>query len=305
MKRRIIAQISGARSHSTAAPAAGSRPLAEGLAAWGRGEQLRVYQTINKGWSKPVGASLEAGEGDRAVLSRGFALRRGGSIAVALLSLIAVSGGVIAEPVPWRMNTIDSPPLNATAEAKVGDVILQKGRAMMLAALSFQSPLVFKAGLSKYVVPPGQLTAIEQDAKFTYFSADQVLESYTVINTPPKVMPGGVCVARSGPQDPRLFIILGACGFKFNGRPVVEFVDVRAAEFKQDIVYDGRSGSTIKFTYREFGHDLDKPTVSQDIRYDLKDGPTIDVKGARIDVIDATDAKISYRVSSSFPVRVN
>ncbi|HJV66199.1 MAG TPA: hypothetical protein VJ550_10730, partial [Geomonas sp.] len=65
-----------------------------------------------------------------------------------------------------------------------------------------------------------------------------------------------------------------------------------------------RSGDTIKILYREYSGDLLRAPFSQDVQYDLKKSSTIGFKGARIEVINATNVKIQYRVLSSFPDRL-
>lgn len=77
--------------------------------------------------------------------------------------------------------------------------------------------------------------------------------------------------------------------------------DVEKPNFRQELIYNGRSGDTIKILYREYTGDLLRAPFSQDIQYDLREGNTIGFKGARLEVIDAANVKIKYRVLSSFP----
>ncbi|EGG28363.1 hypothetical protein IMCC3088_318 [Aequoribacter fuscus] len=58
----------------------------------------------------------------------------------------------------------------------------------------------------------------------------------------------------------------------------------------------------MKFTYREFtatGYARD--AFTQDVQYDLEEGTIIGFKGARIEVLDATNRSIRYRVIEHFP----
>jgi hypothetical protein len=68
----------------------------------------------------------------------------------------------------------------------------------------------------------------------------------------------------------------------------------------KDLIYNGRSAEVIKLTYREYINDLARPSFTQDVQYDLKDGNEIGFKGARIEVINATNLKIEYKVLSPF-----
>ncbi|MAD94765.1 MAG: hypothetical protein CML33_04625 [Rhodobacteraceae bacterium] len=69
----------------------------------------------------------------------------------------------------------------------------------------------------------------------------------------------------------------------------------------QRFIYNGRIGDTLKFSYREFtvsGYARD--AFTQDVQYDLKEGSIIGFKGARVEVIEATNREITYKVIAYF-----
>jgi hypothetical protein len=70
--------------------------------------------------------------------------------------------------------------------------------------------------------------------------------------------------------------------------------------FKQQFIYNGKSGNSIKFTYREFSCNIARPSFTQDLTYDLSEGNTIGFKGMRIDVSKATNVNISYKIIKPF-----
>ena len=71
--------------------------------------------------------------------------------------------------------------------------------------------------------------------------------------------------------------------------------------FKQELIYNGKSGSNIKFLYREFSNDMMRAPFSQNIQYDLNESNVIGFKGSRIKVIEATNRIIKYVVLKPFP----
>lgn len=77
--------------------------------------------------------------------------------------------------------------------------------------------------------------------------------------------------------------------------------DIDTPGFRQELIYNGRSGDTVKFLYREFSGDYARPPFSQEVQYDLKDGSMIGFKSVRIEVLEASNTRLSYRVLSSFP----
>ena len=72
------------------------------------------------------------------------------------------------------------------------------------------------------------------------------------------------------------------------------------AGFKQQYIYNGKSGNTIKFTYREFNGDMARPAFTQDLQYDLSESNIIGFKELRIEVLKATNIDIEYKVLKSF-----
>ena len=70
---------------------------------------------------------------------------------------------------------------------------------------------------------------------------------------------------------------------------------------RRQLVYNGRSGTTVRLYYREFEDGIAQPSVTQELSFDLTDDTVIGHKGARIDVLNATDADIVYRVLAGFP----
>lgn len=78
--------------------------------------------------------------------------------------------------------------------------------------------------------------------------------------------------------------------------------------FKYEAIYQGRIGSKIKVTYREYYYDITtnafmiRPAFEQIIDYELnEDGATlIGFKGLRIEVIKATNMSITYKIIKDY-----
>ncbi|MGA0604905.1 hypothetical protein ACO2Q0_02810 [Phenylobacterium sp. VNQ135] len=81
---------------------------------------------------------------------------------------------------------------------------------------------------------------------------------------------------------------------------VTDLTRVDPANFRQELLYQGKSGNTLKISYREFSADLARPAFSQDLTFDLSEGSTIGTKGARLEVIEATNTSIKYRLLQPF-----
>lgn len=70
--------------------------------------------------------------------------------------------------------------------------------------------------------------------------------------------------------------------------------------FKQEFIFNGKVGNNLKFIYREYINDMARPAFNQDLQYDLEESTTVGFKGLRLEVLDASNTSITYKLLSSF-----
>lgn len=72
--------------------------------------------------------------------------------------------------------------------------------------------------------------------------------------------------------------------------------------FKYTVLYQGKINDRIKISFREFYNEIARPAFTQDIEYELqKDSSTIiGFKGLRIEVLNATNVDIRYKVLEDY-----
>jgi hypothetical protein len=70
--------------------------------------------------------------------------------------------------------------------------------------------------------------------------------------------------------------------------------------FKQELVYNGKSGNTIKVIYREYNNNMARPAFTQNLNYDLEEGDIISFKGCKIKVLNAKNTGIEFKILSTF-----
>lgn len=204
-----------------------------------------------------------------------------------------------------RADIIDRPPLESVSQAELGDTILEKGKLTTYDGLILTNEITWGDGLilKKFTISPGKLRARQKDATYTFYFSDRMSVYDALLGTSP-YLAGGICIKTADPTYVRGFFTTTSCSNSFKPAPDVKptrVVDVDAPNFRQELIYNGRSGETVKFLYREFSGEYARPPFSQDVQYDLKDGKMIGFKGARIEIVDASNTRLSYRVLSSFP----
>jgi len=83
--------------------------------------------------------------------------------------------------------------------------------------------------------------------------------------------------------------------FKFETRQ-----ELSENAFQQTLVYNGGSGNTVKIGYREFKDDTARAAFSNEIEYDISKSRVIAYKHAKLEIIEADNTHVRYRVLSNF-----
>jgi hypothetical protein len=69
---------------------------------------------------------------------------------------------------------------------------------------------------------------------------------------------------------------------------------------QKTLIYSGKIGDRITLGYREFKNDIARPAFSNDVAYDLSESTVLGYKGARLEVLKATNTEITYKVIAGF-----
>ena len=80
----------------------------------------------------------------------------------------------------------------------------------------------------------------------------------------------------------------------------VEKEVINASNYKLELIYNGRVGDAVRFIYREFTDGLARPSFTQEVQYDLSMSSIIGFKEARLEVLEATNTEIRYKVKQHF-----
>ena len=96
-------------------------------------------------------------------------------------------------------------------------------------------------------------------------------------------------------------LLLGASNYESLEVEPSQWIDISSPNVQQQFIYNGRIDNYVKFTYREFsvgGYARD--AFTQDVQYDLDEGNVIGFKGSRIEILEATNRQITYKLISHF-----
>lgn len=192
---------------------------------------------------------------------------------------------------------VSKPPIGSVNTAYVGDKMLEQGMLVDRAVLSI--PANTKINFA-YSMSAGYYQKVGQDQKGSYYSA---------INN----ISNGGNVQRSAISDPFQAVMLGLDGklcviTVFNAKNCTDqhsasHTSIGVAtdnSFQQTLIYSGKVGNKINVGYREFSSNLARPAFNNDVEYDLSESRQIGYKGALLEVVDANNQNITYKVLRNF-----
>jgi hypothetical protein len=194
---------------------------------------------------------------------------------------------------------VSEPPIGQIVTAEVGNTMVKQGKYVESDAVYL--PAEVSIGLfGAYKLMPGYYIREGEDAKNEFYHPERSAEG------------GDVRVGAMA--DPFKTILVE----KFNPTIcAVTTLNVKACErnvrfqrvkrptltadgFQQTLIYSGRVGSKINIAYREFSNNMARPAFNNDVEYDLNESMTIGYKGAEIEVVEATNRYIKYKVIRNF-----
>jgi hypothetical protein len=230
--------------------------------------------------------------------NRGSALRLSALVAlVATAAALAGCATPVHNYVPRSVDVSD-PPVGTINVAMLGDQIVVQGRyrehdALLVkedASVGLLNPYKLRHG---YYLKQGE----DLDAGF-YLPSRK--EGGQILRNP---LADPAKIVQAYKMQPTLCVVTifdaAACNdsakFEFTRQPA-ESVD----SFQQALVYLGRSGERIRIGYREFSNDPARPTFAEETEDKPDELQTVTYKTARIEVIEATDAYLKYRVLKKF-----
>lgn len=191
-------------------------------------------------------------------------------------------------------SSVIRPPVGAITTANLGGHILVSGEQRKHEAVHLAEPLQ----VGTFSLPAGFYTKIAQTSGTDYFQPSPAVQAeLTKRGEGLKdmiVFPSGqLCV---NPENGRI-----ACTEGYNA-PRSTFSEIVAPEGRaqQALVYGGRAGNSLKVVYRETRGGQNPTDFSNPVEYNLSESTVIAYKGAEVEVLEATNQRVTYRVIKGF-----
>lgn len=223
----------------------------------------------------------------------------GGRTVLAVLAAGLVASGcvLVSRNHPVTETEINEPLAETVVTAGVGDSLLRQGRSIELDAIHLPRDVWIWFA---YRVRSGTYTKDGETRQGTFYSPSRhgdsgqvvralLADPWRAIYIPAKR--DRICIVT-------IFNISSCKKGQFWQDTTQLAVSDRA--FQQHLIYNGKVGDTIKVGYREFSSAAARPPFSTEVEYDLAHSGVIAYKSARIEVLDATETSLTYRVLSGF-----
>lgn len=225
------------------------------------------------------------------------------SLSLFLISCAGVQTGVKDETISLKRRVFNDVPMNTIIKNEIGDKLITTGEEEYQDALKIiESPeyVTFGASPIKYPYNKNQIFPLSGSTK----------EWYLYYDTKDKIGETNYGVAVSK-QDGNIIVPFGKSDWHngtlatknvigFKTKPEIYINNNCSNCFKQEFIYNGKVGTNLKFVYREYINDMARPAFNQDLQYDLNESNVVGFKGLRLEIINATNTNIEYKILSSF-----
>ncbi|WP_215410292.1 hypothetical protein [Janthinobacterium sp. JC611] len=198
---------------------------------------------------------------------------------------IAVAG-CKSRPVPHSAYQTTLPPVGTVATTGIGEKMLINSDAVETRALV----LAQDQPLGEFIVRKGTYPLIADKAEYQTFGGVVMATAAGTAAKQNKLhlfsKDGSICIGRA--PCAKFDYVMGVT------------TNYQAASFQTTLIYSGRIGDKITLGYREFQRNVARPAFNNDVTYDLSESMILGYKGARLEVLHASNTEISYKVLAGF-----
>jgi hypothetical protein len=217
-----------------------------------------------------------------------------------LVGLVVLIQGCASPTYDYLPKTvqISEPPVGSVSTAYIGDVLLTQGTTSEHDAILLEYPV--KVGLvGTYTFSPGYYTKTGGGVKSGFYLPSKYSNGGSVtkgvLTDPFKIIE-----AKYSPQELCGVSVLNGKVCKKHSFKVTTQIASGINNFQQTLIYSGKIANKVNFGYREFSKDLARPAFNNDVEYDIAVSNIVGYKGARIEILEATNEFIKYKVLANF-----
>lgn len=217
------------------------------------------------------------------------------------LSVLWFLGGCATPIYNYTPRSIDvsEPSIGTVSTVRIGDTMLKQGKyrehdAILLAATA-------SVGLGAYTLHPGYYMKIGEDAQAEFYVPGRADDGGRVEKSAFADPWNAIMVKKSGGSNLCVVTVMNLASCTDAPRLDKTRRPVLAQDaFQQTLIYNGKVGAKINVGYREFSNNYARPAFNNNVEYDLSESTRIGYKGAEIEVLEATNQYIKFKMLKNF-----
>lgn len=231
-------------------------------------------------------------------------------LAGAMLAILSIQGCVVVSenlkrsytPTYYSPGITDYPAIGETKTTEVGESLIYKDKQTTIPAIeieqAIENPIENIGKKATLTTLAGRYVEKGKDAFGRYYEAKpgKVLENGKVVLD----CRCGIYVTDLDNKKTEFYALtkdLRPLSYPKDGIPFKKTTEQTRDElsFRKELVYTGISQTVVSILYREFKDDMARPAFSQDLKYDLSESKVVGFRGARFEIIKATNQGLTYR----------
>ncbi|PKG40214.1 hypothetical protein [Psychromonas sp. Urea-02u-13] len=213
-------------------------------------------------------------------------------LAIVVMSLTACSS---TQRIPAKVTEHKTPKVNTKNSVSLGESMLESGRITTKKSFTLNSDTSTSDG-ADIVAGEYFLTGIN-GVDGMYSRTDGGVTVKSPVLGAPYMYP----IYIDGKTGEVCFVGIFGISPCSSYKPVVTDKAIYSPDsFKQELIYTGKVGDKIRFTYREYSNGMARGAFSVDVEYDLSESNVIAYKGAVMSIQKATNTIINYTITKHF-----
>ncbi|HOX14893.1 MAG TPA: hypothetical protein PLP18_02080 [Smithellaceae bacterium] len=209
-------------------------------------------------------------------------------------------------PIFYSSSISDYPAIGVINTIEVGESLVWKDKQTTIPSVDIEQAIEHPAENmgTKFTITllPGRYVEKGKDDFGKYYEGKKgnLLANGQAVNTAVSNVEAGIYITSSDPKKTEIYTLpanLRPLSYPKDDIPFIKSFSQKRDElsFKKELVYTGIYGNVVSILYREFKEDIARPAFSQDLKYDLSESKIIGYRGARFEIIKATNQNLTYR----------
>lgn len=214
----------------------------------------------------------------------------------AVMIALLLAGSAASAQVPETAPTVRSiPDLGVETEAEVGQAMVLRESLVTATSLRVLNEVRSESmgGLGRLVLYPGVYRLDHVNDKGRFYRAERGVGLRQLGLT--DRVEGGILIPPE-PQGVPTAYQVALLGTGYAKAPDVKLEAVDQSGFRRELIYSGVAQRVVNLTYREFTNDFARPAFTQELKYDLNEGTEIGFRGARLEILKATNTSVTFKL---------